>query len=100
MKECCETESWLSVFHDAEIITGAEFEDLHAQCGKIRKILIASINTAKKAADEKASPKDLFVPWVSFCVPQGNHHRRCFLHAPQGISCAVRHISCAVRRIS
>ena len=51
LKECYETEYWLEVFHDAEIITGEEFDRLHAQCGKIRKILIASINTAKKAAE-------------------------------------------------
>ena len=51
LKEADETEYWLEVFHAADIITGEEFNKLHSQCGKIRKILIASINTAKKAAD-------------------------------------------------
>ena len=48
LKECYETEYWLDIFHDAGIITDEEYTDMYAQCSKIRKLLIASITTAKK----------------------------------------------------
>ena len=48
LKECYETEYWLGIFHDAGIITDEEYTDMYAQCSKIRKLLIASITTAKK----------------------------------------------------
>ena len=51
LKECYETEYWLEVFHDAEVITAEEFDKLYAQCSKIRRMLVASITTAKKNAD-------------------------------------------------
>lgn len=52
LKECYETSYWLEVFHDAEIINNEEFESFFAKCSKIRKLLIASITTAKNKADE------------------------------------------------
>ena len=48
LKECYETDYWLEIFHDAAMITDEEYTDLFAQCSKIRKLLIASITTAKK----------------------------------------------------
>ena len=51
LKECYETEYWLDIFHDARIITDEEYTDMFAQCSKIRKLLIASITTAKKNAE-------------------------------------------------
>ena len=48
LKECYETEYWLDVFHDAEIVTDEEYAAMFAQCSKIRKMLIASVTTAKK----------------------------------------------------
>ncbi len=48
LKECYETDYWLDVFHEAKIITDAEYHTAFSQCSKIRKLLIASVTTAKK----------------------------------------------------
>ena len=48
LKECYETDYWLEVFRDAGIITDEEYETAFVQCSKIRKLLIASITTAKR----------------------------------------------------
>lgn len=48
LKECYETEYWLELFVKSEIIDGEVAKDLYNQCGTIRKILISSVNTAKK----------------------------------------------------
>jgi four helix bundle protein len=50
MKECYETEYWLDIFCEAKILKQEEHKRLHTQCSKIRKILTASITTAKKNA--------------------------------------------------
>ena len=47
LKECYETEYWLEIMHEAAILTDEEYQDLYAQCSKIRRMLIASINTAR-----------------------------------------------------
>ena len=49
LKECYETEYWLNVFHEADIVSDDEFAEMYAQCSKIRTMLIASVNTAKKS---------------------------------------------------
>ena len=46
LKECYETEYWLVLMQKAEILSDAS-EIMH-NCGVIRKMLISSINTAKK----------------------------------------------------
>jgi four helix bundle protein len=51
LKECYESDYWLSVFHEAGIITDAEHRSMYDKCSKIRRILIASITTAKKNAE-------------------------------------------------
>ncbi len=48
LKECYETEYWFELFVKTEIIDRDVAKDLYNQCGTIRKILISSINTAKK----------------------------------------------------
>ena len=48
LKECYETEYWLDIFHDSNIVTDAEYANMFAKCSKIRKLLIVSITTAKK----------------------------------------------------
>ncbi len=48
LKECYETDYWLGIFHDADILTAEEYEMAFSKCSKIRKLLIASITTAKK----------------------------------------------------
>ena len=47
LKECYETEYWLELFVKSEIIYKETAKELYNQCGTIRKLLIASINTAK-----------------------------------------------------
>lgn len=48
LKECYETEYWLDIFRDTQIITQEEYEKVFAKCSKIRKLLISSLNTAKQ----------------------------------------------------
>lgn len=47
LKECYETDYWLGLFKDTGMITDEEYKKLFAECSKIRKLLIASITTAK-----------------------------------------------------
>ena len=47
LKECYETEYWLELLVDAEITDRNTVADFYSQCGTIRRLLIASINTAK-----------------------------------------------------
>jgi len=53
LKECYETEYWLELFVKAEMIQRDIIVDLYNQCGTIRRILIASINTAKQNAQSE-----------------------------------------------
>ncbi len=52
LKECYETEYWLELIVKAEIANREQIKSLYNECGTIRKVLIASLNTAKDA------PKD------------------------------------------
>lgn len=47
LKECYETEYWFTLFVKSEIIAREEAKKLYVDCGTIRRLLIASINTAK-----------------------------------------------------
>lgn len=47
LKECYETEYWLELFVKSDILNRENALGLYNQCGTIRRILIASINTAK-----------------------------------------------------
>jgi len=47
LKECFETEYWLELLYRIKEITEQQFHDFRNKCGTIRRILIASINTAK-----------------------------------------------------
>lgn len=47
LKECFEAEYWLELFVKAEIADRDTASVLYRQCGTIRRMLIASINTAK-----------------------------------------------------
>ncbi|MGM9678108.1 MAG: four helix bundle protein [Butyricicoccus sp.] len=47
LKECYETEYWLELFVKSELIHRENASVLYHQCGTLRRILIASINTAK-----------------------------------------------------
>ena len=48
LKECYETEYWLELFVKSDILNKETAVALYNQCGTIRRILIASINTAKE----------------------------------------------------
>ena len=48
LKECYETEYWLELFVKAEILNREAAVNLYNQCGTIRRMLTASINTAKE----------------------------------------------------
>ena len=50
LKECYETDYWLGLFKDTHMITEEEYKDMFTKCSKIRKLLIASITTAKENA--------------------------------------------------
>ena len=47
LKECYETEYWLELFVKSDILNREAAAALYNQCGTIRRVLIASINTAK-----------------------------------------------------
>ncbi len=48
LKECYESDYWLGLFKTTKMITEEEYEDMFDKCSKIRRLLIASITTAKK----------------------------------------------------
>ncbi len=50
LKECYETEYWVKLFIKTNIINDITYKKLKNDCGKIRKVLITSINTAKSNA--------------------------------------------------
>ena len=47
LKECYETEYWLEVFVKSDMIGRESAKEIYNQCGTIRRMLIASINTTK-----------------------------------------------------
>ena len=48
LKECYETEYWLKLFFTTSIINEGEYSDMYSKSSKLRKLLIASLNTAKE----------------------------------------------------
>ena len=48
LKKCYESDYWLSLFNDTKIINDTEYIEMFEMCSKIRKLLVASINTAKQ----------------------------------------------------
>lgn len=48
LKECYETEYWLELMLRAELLDGNAVKEFIHRCGVIRRMLISSINTAKK----------------------------------------------------
>ena len=49
LKECFETEYWLEVLFKVNAIDKRTYDNLKNQCGTIRRMLIASVTTAKKS---------------------------------------------------
>ena len=52
LKEANETDYWLELLNRTEYITEQQYKSLDSACTSIRVMLISSINTAKKKADE------------------------------------------------
>ena len=50
-KEANETETWLSILFKSGIIDELTFKSLRNKCGKIRRMLIASITTVKSKSN-------------------------------------------------
>lgn len=48
LKECYETEYWLELLHETGYIPDEQHQPLQNDCGAIRRMLIASINTVKE----------------------------------------------------
>ena len=48
LKECYETEYWIEIAQKADIISDEIAKTVLHDCGSIRRMLISSINTAKK----------------------------------------------------
>ena len=48
LKECFETEYWLELFIKANLTTQDAIKEIQGSCGTVRRLLIASINTAKE----------------------------------------------------
>ena len=48
LKECYETEYWLELFKNTATISVTEYNQMMLQCNKIRRLLSASVNTAKE----------------------------------------------------
>ena len=48
LKECHETEYWLELLHETGYIPTEQYRPLQNDCGSIRRMLIASINTVKE----------------------------------------------------
>ena len=47
LKECYETEYWLDLLNETDYLPPSDYEKLKNACSKIRKLLTASIMTAK-----------------------------------------------------
>ena len=48
LKECYETEYWLRLFVKTAVISEEEYKAMYSANSKLRKLLIASLNTAKE----------------------------------------------------
>lgn len=47
LKECYETDYWLQIFRETGIISEDDYLKMFEKCSKIRKLLTASVKTAK-----------------------------------------------------
>ena len=48
LKECYETEYWIELFVKSGLINREKVKTVYNNCGTIRRLLISSVNTAKK----------------------------------------------------
>ena len=52
LKECNESDYWLTLLRETDSIDETLFNSLISQCAELRKMLISSINTMKAKQDE------------------------------------------------
>ena len=48
LKEANETEYWVCLLKDSELISDEEYSDLHRQCRELIAMLVATVKTTKK----------------------------------------------------
>lgn len=53
LKEANETEYWLSLLKDTELISADEFSTLHPACRELIAMLVATVKTTKRMKNEK-----------------------------------------------
>ncbi|MCR4615780.1 MAG: four helix bundle protein [Clostridiales bacterium] len=53
LKECYETEYWLELLERADLVPAESLSKLIHDCGSIRRMLAASVNTAKNRIDNE-----------------------------------------------
>ncbi len=58
LKETAETEYWIRVLEESECIDKTLLESLLAECLEIKKILISSLNTAKKKVNKQNNAEE------------------------------------------
>ena len=56
-KECFETEYWLELLYETGYMTETQYSPMKNECGAIRRMLIASINTVKEKRQQDDSYK-------------------------------------------
>ena len=56
-KECFETEYWIELLYETGYMTETQYKPLKNECGAIRRMLIASINTVKEKRQQDDSYK-------------------------------------------
>lgn len=66
LKECYESDYWLTLFLETEILSEPEVIQLRNLCGNIRRILIASLNTAKSAKADTSTVSDPILAYSPF----------------------------------
>ena len=59
LKECYESDYWLDLFKNTNILTENEYKEMYDKCSKIRRLLVASITTANKNQ------------WIAFALYMG-----------------------------
>ena len=52
LKEANETEYWLELLHESDIIDNKQFESIYNDCGKLAATLTKIIKTTKSAAEK------------------------------------------------
>ena len=52
LKECYETEYWLELLHESDVLDDTQFESIYNDCGKLAATLTKIIKTTKLGAEK------------------------------------------------